>query len=419
MLRDDGAIVYLNNVEVFRSNVPAGTVNYLTYASAIVGGADETTTFYGTTVSPSLLTNGLNVLAVEIHQANATSTDLSFDLELAGLGNLPPIVNIASPLNNAIVPAPGNLAIEAAAFDSDGLISRVEFFIEGVKVGEDAAPPFSLQWLNLPSGVYALSVVATDDAGAKSVSPPVNIIVQELLVQGGSAWKYLDDGSNQGIAWCSPAFNDTAWPSGAAQLGFGDGDEFTLVNGGPSTNRIVTTYFRRAFNVTNLSAYTNLKLRVLRDDGAVVYLNNVEVFRSNMPTGTIGYLTYASAAIGGVDETTFVSTNINPSFLVLGTNVLAVEIHQANATSTDLSFDLELIPDVMASTAAPEHRLHRPQYRSFMARQRPRRFHLQSTPNLGPTTWSNTSAQVIASNGLNQTTLAKTSAQEFYRLRKQ
>jgi hypothetical protein len=82
-------------------------------------------------------------------------------------------------------------------------------------------------------------------------------------------------------------------------------------------------------------------LRVLRDDGAVVYLNGVEVWRTNMPTGTVGFGTPASVAIAGADESTFVQTTISSSLLVSGTNVLAIELHQAGGTSTDVSFDLQ------------------------------------------------------------------------------
>jgi hypothetical protein len=64
----------------------------------------------------------------------------------------------------------------------------------------------------------------------------------------------------------------------------------------------------------------------MRDDGAVVYLNGVEVWRTNMPAGTVTHLTTASVAIGGADESTFVQTTISPSLLVNGTNVLAVEL---------------------------------------------------------------------------------------------
>jgi hypothetical protein len=163
-------------------------------------------------------------------------------------------------------------------------------------------------------------------------------------VPTGSVWKYLDNGSDQGTAWRAASFNDSTWRSGPAQLGYGDGDEATTVGFGPdANNKFITTYFRRAFNVTNSSLFTNLTLRVLRDDGAVVYLNGVEVWRTNMPTGTVGFGTPASVAIAGADESTFVQTTISSSLLVSGTNVLAIELHQSGGTSTDVSFDLQLI----------------------------------------------------------------------------
>jgi len=161
------------------------------------------------------------------------------------------------------------------------------------------------------------------------------------LVARGSAWRYLDDGSDQGSAWRAPGFTDGAWSSGAAQLGYGDGDEATVVGFGPSaTAKYVTTYFRRAFAVADPAAITRLDLSLVRDDGAVVYLNGDEIWRGNMPTGVVTYTTLALAALS--DETTFHQTNLSPALLRAGTNVLAVEIHQVNGQSSDVSFDLLL-----------------------------------------------------------------------------
>src|SRR5215212_7102877 len=99
----------------------------------------------------------------------------------------------------------------------------------------------------------------------------------------GATWRYLDDGSNQSNAWRSINFEDDGWASGPAQLGYGDGDEATEVSYGTNSgNKYITTYFRQTFNVSDVSLFTNLVLNIIRDDGAVVYLNNVEVFRSNM-----------------------------------------------------------------------------------------------------------------------------------------
>ncbi|HZI64997.1 MAG TPA: metallophosphoesterase family protein, partial [Thermoanaerobaculia bacterium] len=171
-----------------------------------------------------------------------------------------------------------------------------------------------------------------------------------ILVPTGSVWKYRDNGTNQGTAWRAAGFADGSWASGAAQLGYGDGDEATVVSFGPNASaKYVTTYFRRAFTVANPSVFAAFNLRLLRDDGAVVYLNGAEVFRSNMPAGTIGYTTPASSALGAPAESTFVTASVPASSLVAGTNVLAVEVHQANGTSSDLSFDLELSGSTGAS----------------------------------------------------------------------
>src|SRR5688572_1601780 len=95
-----------------------------------------------------------------------------------------------------------------------------------------------------------------------------------------SVWKYLDNGSNQGTAWRSLAFNDSTWAQGPAELGYGDGNEATVVGyGGNVSARYITTYFRKSFTVAGAAAYTSANLRVRRDDGVVIYLNGTEVYR--------------------------------------------------------------------------------------------------------------------------------------------
>jgi hypothetical protein len=166
-------------------------------------------------------------------------------------------------------------------------------------------------------------------------------------------WKYLDNGSNQGTAWRAASFSDSSWKAGASQLGYGDGDEATVVSfGSSSTNKFITTYFRKSFDVADPAAVAALDFRLIRDDGAVVYLNGVEVFRSNMPAGTIGYTTRASSALGAPAESTWLTGSFNPALLVAGSNVIAVEIHQDGPTSSDISFNLELTGGVVAAAQA-------------------------------------------------------------------
>lgn len=175
---------------------------------------------------------------------------------------------------------------------------------------------------------------------------------QVPLISAGATWKYDDRGLDLGTAWQAPAFNDTTWLSGAAQLGYGDSDEATTINFGPNPeSKFITYYFRRAFNVASPTTITNLRARLLRDDGGVVYLNGTEVFRSNMPEGPIGISTLASAAAANADETIFFNTNINAALLVAGNNVVAVEIHQSAANSSDVSFDFQLLGNPLPEIA--------------------------------------------------------------------
>lgn len=169
----------------------------------------------------------------------------------------------------------------------------------------------------------------------------------DILVPSKSVWAYKADGSDQGTAWREANFDDSGWPSGPAELGYGDAadrrPEATSLPYGPDpNNRYITTYFRRSFRVANPREFESLKLRLNRDDGAVVYLNGTEVVRSNMPAGTIAYTTRASSAVNGASEDLFVEFTIPAGALQAGRNVLAVEVHQESPTSPDLSFDLEL-----------------------------------------------------------------------------
>lgn len=179
------------------------------------------------------------------------------------------------------------------------------------------------------------------------------------LVPFGATWKYLDNGSNQGTVWANPGFNDLTWAAGPAQLGYGDGDEATVVASGPVDNHYITTYYRHTFSVTApLPAYTGLTLQLLKDDGARVYLNGSEIVRSNLPPGTVGYLTTASTTISTSEESVVESYFLSPSLVQVGANVLAVEIHQRSETSSDTSFDLRLV----ASTPADPIVLNRAPY---------------------------------------------------------
>ncbi len=159
-----------------------------------------------------------------------------------------------------------------------------------------------------------------------------------------SRWRYLDDGVEPDADWRTASFDDGAWRTGDAQFGYGEGDEATTVSFGPNPARhFITTWFRQRFDVASRAGVRRVILRLLRDDGAVVWINGREVHRSNMPTGPISGETRALATVSGFEENSFEEVVLDPSVVREGANVIAVEVHQATYESSDLGFDLGLI----------------------------------------------------------------------------
>jgi len=161
-----------------------------------------------------------------------------------------------------------------------------------------------------------------------------------ILLPRQSMWRYHNLGQDLGTAWRDPLYNDSTWPVGPGDLGNGDGGEATVIDIGPSGSRFPTIYFRSSFTVEDASEFGTLEFAVRRDDGAVVYVNGIEVFRHNMPAGDVTYNTFSQGNAGS--ETTYYTGTVDASVLASGINVIAVEVHQDDDGSSDLHFDLEL-----------------------------------------------------------------------------
>jgi secreted PhoX family phosphatase len=167
---------------------------------------------------------------------------------------------------------------------------------------------------------------------------------QDTLSNSGALWKYNDSGIDLGSSWKNNNYIDTSWLQGHAPLGFGLTNINTTVSFGPSaTNKYITTYFRRWVNVSNpRDSYSKIQFNVRRDDGVIIYVNGVEVLRSNMPSGNVSYTTFSNSCAtdnGSVWQTIDIATN----YFNDGNNLIAVELHQCNLTSGDLFFNLQMI----------------------------------------------------------------------------
>jgi hypothetical protein len=168
-----------------------------------------------------------------------------------------------------------------------------------------------------------------------------NVASPEVLPPG-SVWSYWDEDDEPAGDWREPAFDDSGWETGAAPLGYGDSPTTTIDYGDEAWDKNPTALFRRSFLVDPelLGWPGTVSIRV--DDGAVVYINGVELFRRNMPAGGVDWDTWAVAPIGGSDETEWNDYELQHTLLMPGENVVAAEVHQATPDSSDLVFDLSI-----------------------------------------------------------------------------
>lgn len=173
------------------------------------------------------------------------------------------------------------------------------------------------------------------------VAGAIAVQAQTLLSPRGAVWKYHNLGSAQAGEWRAPGYDDSGWASGNGPLGGGDGHLTTIIEIGPAGSRYPTVYFRREFSVAAAGDYEGLVVRLLRDDGAAVYLNGVLLVADGVDVPTT-HERFANQVVDGANESTYFVHTAPSASLVTGRNVLAVEVKQANSGSSDLGFDLEL-----------------------------------------------------------------------------
>ena len=168
------------------------------------------------------------------------------------------------------------------------------------------------------------------------------VCANETLVPLGAGWRFFATGAAAPAGWTLPAFDDAAWPQGAAKIGTGHADHATVLPA-PAVTPRMSVYFRRKFMLPfGAEGCTGLVARAVCDAGAVFYLNGVEVGRIGMPPGAVTASTPASAEPFPPLEGALLPLPLRPESLVPGMNTLAVELHASSVFDFDLDFDLEL-----------------------------------------------------------------------------
>ena len=174
---------------------------------------------------------------------------------------------------------------------------------------------------------------------------------KELMARG-SAWRYYDQGSLDGTSWKISGYNDNHWPIGNAPLGYfvtdasnSRGYNTFLSYGGNTNDKYPTSYFRTTVDLSDAPASGDVfTLDFSCDDGFVIYVNGTEAGRYLMPSGTPTFSTFASSyAPDNPDSGTM---TLKASLFKRGRNVIAVELHNNAANSTDLYWDAALTTEV-------------------------------------------------------------------------
>ena len=185
-------------------------------------------------------------------------------------------------------------------------------------------PPGTYSWMSYHHDVQdqtGLFDVTLIDAAGSNTTVNVDISDRNVPLENVTTFetRVVADGSDVRLLF-------DKHPSGSIALSF-----------------FVMNAFQLARRVHDTSGtLSELTLKLVRDDGAVVYLTGTEVVRDNMPTGVIDYLTLATNGVSGTDETTPHLYALSVDRVSVGTNTLAVEVHQHSGTSSDLGFDLAL-----------------------------------------------------------------------------
>ncbi|RYD23686.1 MAG: hypothetical protein EOP88_03240 [Verrucomicrobiaceae bacterium] len=156
----------------------------------------------------------------------------------------------------------------------------------------------------------------------------------------GNGWKYLKATAEPAANWQTTAFNDSAWGTSQAPFGYGDPDISTPFHDMTGSGGYAGAYFRKTFTLSAGSIPQSLLLRLNVDDGCVVWINGVEVKRRNVSAGALAYNSFSATNVEQAWEDVIIANAA--SFLVEGTNVVAVHAVNSSLNSGDFFFNLEL-----------------------------------------------------------------------------
>jgi len=293
---------------------------------------------------------------VELYDQNSVDVDLSgwrlaggidfrfpSDTVMHGGGYLvvaisPESLRALNGLTNVLGPFSGRLSNSGEQVElrdsNDRLMDSVKYGVDGEwPVGPDGSGVSLVKrapnLASKPAENWTASPQIGGTPGTANFTSAALTGAKTNLVAITATWRYNDTGTDLGTSWRAPGYDDRAWASGPA-LFFVEDAVLPAPKNTPLTPGRNTYYFRTSFDFNGDASRTLLSVRGLVDDGAVVYLNGLEVGRLNMPSGAVDYSTMASSAVA--NATLGEPFRLASSNLVTGQNLLAVELHQTTAT---------------------------------------------------------------------------------------
>lgn len=237
------------------------------------------------------------------------------------------VARVNMPSGNPTVSTYATAAVTAAS----ALANPVVVHVPGNLVHDGAnvvTAEVHSNYRSTPSHSFELTATAT--LGTQPAGP---------LLATGANWSYYSGTSAVPDDWNSASFDDSAWITGEAPIGWGQSDLGTTLTF--DGTRPITTYYRRSIDLSAADAAAGLDITTRADDGIVVYVNGAEVGRANMPDGTVTAGTYAtSAPTASQALANPVIFHVSASNLGTGKTVIAVEVHSNYRSTPSHSFEL-------------------------------------------------------------------------------
>jgi hypothetical protein len=240
------------------------------------------------------------------------------------------VINEIMPLNGTtLTDMDGDFSDWIELYNAGGLAAD----LSGYGLTDDMTMPFKWVFPSVTMLPHDFLLVFASGKDRKDIS-----LNWETIVDWGDTWRYLVPSAEPPAGWRTTGFDDSSWNSGKSGFGYGDNDDSTFLS------QILSVYIRKTIIIDDISVCRKALLHIDYDDGFVAYLNGHEIARGNIGTPGIppvfnqGATSSSHEAVmyaGGKPEEFEIDSVFN--YLNQGENILAIQVHNYNTGSSDLT----------------------------------------------------------------------------------